>query len=289
MKMNFIRKIKVTESGFTLVEMLVSTVVSLIVLAGLFQFFQVMTKSFNENRQMAEMQQEVRYALNFVSDSVKLAGNGIPTVSGWSVITNKDGGAGSDSVGVLGCYKSIVVETTQAMANDTSQIKVSSTQGIESGDLVVISYPPNGWQEIFRCTNIAGNLLYHDTFQPYNTDNKLDHIYPLGSIVSVATHYGFFIQEDENGHPNLMVRTQMYNPEILAGDIESFQLRFKMKDNTWVNETDQLGDVRMVEVSIVARTPDPINGFTDPVYNDSYKRVELKTVVIPKNIILVYK
>lgn len=290
MKMNFIRKIKVTESGFTLVEMLVATVVSLIILAGLFQFFQVMTKSFNENRQMAEMQQEVRYALNFVSDCVKLAGNGVPPVSGWPVITNKDGGAGSDSVGVLGCYKSLVVQTTQNMGNEGSQIMVSSAEGIDEGDLVVISYPPNGWQEIFMCTKLASALhVYHDAFPPYNPDNKLDHKYPEGSIVSVATHYSFFVENDENGHPNLMVRTQMYDPEILAGDIESFQLRFKMKDNTWLNETTQLGDVRMVEISIIARTPDPIKDYIDPVYGDSYKRVELKTVVIPKNVILVYK
>lgn len=288
MKMNFIRKLKVTESGFTMVEMLVSTVISLIVLGGLFQFFQVMTKSFNENRQMAEMQQEVRYALNFVSDCVKLAGNGVPPLSGWPVITNKDGGAGSDSVGVLGCYKSLVVQTTLAMGNESSQVKVSSPQGIEVGDLVVISYPPNGWQEIFKCTAISGNLLSHATSPPYNTDNNLDHIYPVGSIVSIATHYSFFIK-NEAGHPNLMVKTQVYNPEILAGDVESFQLRFKMKDNSWVNETTQLGDVRMVEISIIARTPDPIKGYIDPVYGDSYKRVELKTLVIPKNIILVYK
>ena len=84
-----------------------------------------------------------------------------------------------------------------------------------------------------------------------------------------------------------MVQTQAYVPQILAGDIDNFQIRFKLKDNTWVDEPFELSDVRMLEITLRAMTPRPLKGYEDPVYGDAHKRVELKSIVIPRNIALV--
>lgn len=278
---------KGNQSGMTLIELLVATVVALILMAGVFQFFIIQTRNFNEGRVAAEMQQELRYAMNYISDRLKLAGNGVPPTSGWRVIDNFDGGSDySDSVAVLGSFRSLVISTDQKMGNNGSQVKVTDATEVEVGDLVVISYPPNGWQEIFLVTskNPAQNHLWHQTAPPWNVDNDLDHAYPDGSTITVVSHYSFFVEVTDEGHSNLMVQTQIYEPMILAGDIDNFQLRFKMKDGNWVDEPNELMDIRMVEITLRAMTPEPMDGYVDPVFEDAYKRIELKSIVIPKNI-----
>ena len=294
MKLDFINKSFINksenESGMTIIELLVASTVSLILLSIIFQFFVIQTRNFTESKMTAEMQQELRWASNYIAERLKLAGNGIPPTSGFKVLDNFDGGATlSDSVTITASFKSLVLKTTQKMGNQGSQIKVSSSSGVEDYDLIVISYPPNGWQEVFMCTKMASDLhIYHDAYPPWNDDNKLDHTYPLGSVVTVVSHYSFFVEVDDEGRLNLMVLTQgPYGPQILAGDIDDFQVRFKLKDNSWIDEPDELSDIRMVEITMQAMTPDPIQGYIHPVYADAHKRIELKRIVIPKNIVMV--
>ena len=288
LKYSAVKHLKGNQSGMTLIEITVATVIALILMTLVFQFFVIQTRNFNEGRVTAEMQQELRYAMDYVAERVKLAGNGVPPTSGWSVLENYDGGVDfSDSVAVLGSFRSLVISTDQKMGNEGSQVKVNDSSGIEVGDLIVISYPPNGWQEIFLATDLTDLHIWHKTELPWNDDNKLDHAYPLGSTVTVVTHYSFFVEVDDEGRLNLMVQTQIYEPMILAGDIDNFQLRFKLKDGTWVDEADELMDIRMVEITLRAMTPEPLDGYVDPVFEDGHKRIELKSIVIPKNITMV--
>jgi len=294
MKLGFIHKrlkskIK-NESGMTVIELLVATTVSLILLTIIFQFFVTQTQNFNEGRMNAEMMQELRWASIYIAERLKLAGNGVPPTSGFKVLDNFDGGATlSDSVCVTASFKSLVMETTQKMGSNGVQIKVASKEGIEDYDLIVISYPPEGWQEIFMSTKGASDLhIYHAEYPPWNEDDKLEHAYPLGSIVSVVSQFSFFVEVDDEGRSNLMVQTQgPYGPQILAGDIDNFQVRFKLRNNSWIDEPDDLSDIRMLEITLQAMTPDPIQGYIHPVYADAHKRIELKTIVIPKNIVMV--
>ncbi len=278
------------ERGMTVMEILVASTVAVILLSALFQFFLTQTKNFDESKMTAEMQQDMRWASNYIAEKLKLAGNGIPPLSVFSVLDNYDGGVDvSDSLCVLGSYKSLVMATTQKMGNHGATVKVDSSVGIEPYDLVVISYPPSGWQEVFMCTKLASDQhIYHDAYPPWNPTNHLEHAYPLGSTVTVVSHYSFFVEEDDEGRPNLMVLTQgPYGPQVLAGDVEDFQVRFLLKNDTWVDVPTEINDIRMMEIYLRARSPNTIKGYVDADYGDSYKRVELRTIVVPKNITLV--
>ncbi|MFC1651109.1 PilW family protein [Candidatus Latescibacterota bacterium] len=278
------------ENGMTIMELLVATVLGMIILTGAFQFLITQTKNFSMTKQAAEMQQELRHAMNFLNEHVKLAGNGVPPTSGWQVLENYDGGSGPDSLCVLGSFKSLVISTDINMQSAGVSVKVDSNEGVEIGDLIVISYPPNGWQDIFMVTftNPGGNQLMHGKLPPWNMTNKLNQAYPSGSLITVVTHYSFFVETEDDGRMNLMVQTQAYEPMILAGDIDDFQIRFQLKNNSWVDEPNELMDIRMVEISLRLKSPDPIKGYADPVYGDEYKRVELKSIVIPKNIVIAF-
>lgn len=273
------------ERGMTLMELLVSMAISIILVTLVFQFFIIQSTNFQESRATAEMQQELRWAMNFLTDHLKQVGNGVPPTSGWAIIENTDGVAGApDSISILGSYKSLVIETTQTMGNEGSQVKVDDSSGIEIGDLAVIS--DGTFQEIFIVTSINDLHLWHDTYPPWNDDKKLDHRYVSGSSLTIVTYYCFFVEEDEEGNRSLMVQTQAYEPQVLLGDVDDFQIRFKMKDGSWASEvdSDEIYDIRMIEVRLRARSPEPIRDYIDPEFGDEYKRIELKSIVIPKNI-----
>lgn len=175
------------------------------------------------------------------------------------------------------------------MGNSGSQIKVDNTDEIETGDLCVIS--DGTFQEIFIVTGInpGDNHLWHSMALPWNDDNKLDHAYLKDSSVTIVSYYTFFVDTDEEGRSNLMLKTQAYEPQILIGNIDNFQIRFKMKDGSWMDEPNEVEiyDIRMIEITIRAKTPEPLKNYIDPVYGDAYKRIEFKSVVIPKNIAII--
>ncbi len=273
-----------SERGMTLVELMAAMTIGAVLITLVLQFVVAQSESFIRNRENAEMQQEIRWAINFVADKLRLAGNGVPPTCGWPVIENVDGGAGPDSVSVLGSFKSLVITTTQTMGNEGSQVKIDNTDGLEIGDLCVIS--DGTFQEIFLATDVKDQHIWHDTFLPWNDDKKLDHRYVEGSSLTVVTHYSFFVATDDEGHSNLMVQTQAYPPQIILSDVDDFQIRFKMKNDAWIDDPypDEIYDIRLIEISIRARSRNPIKGYVDPKFGDSYMRLEVTSSVIPKNI-----
>jgi type II secretory pathway pseudopilin PulG len=274
------------ERGITLVELLVSMTVGIILITFAFGFINSQTNNLNENRQTSEMQQELRWALQFTADHVKLSGNAVPTACGFKAIDNTDGASGTpDSLVILGSFKSLVVTTTQNMASENSQIECSSVDRIEQGDLIMIS--DGTFSELFAVTTITANRLSHDTALPWNDTNNLDHKYNAGSTLTVLTQFRFFVKTDTGGHPNLMVASQAYPAQVLAGDIDQFQVRFKMKSGSWSSDPDEIYDIREVEITLRARSPQPLKNYQDHDFGDAYKRVELKSMVIPKNLILI--
>lgn len=279
-----VRGFLANERGVTLVELIAAMTIGAILITIVLEFLMGQSKSMLRNREAAEMQQEIRWAINYIGERLKLAGNGVPPTCGWAVVENTDGGAGPDSVSVLGSFKSLVITTTQTMGNEGSQVKVDDTNGLEIGDLCVIS--DGTFQEIFLATDVKDQHIWHDTFEPWNDDKKLDHRYTEGSSITIVTYYGFFVAVDKDGHSNLMVTTQAFQPQVLLGDVDEFQISFKMKDDTWLDEPsiDQIYDIRMIKITMRARSHDPIKGYSDPVFGDSYQRVEVTSTVIPKNL-----
>jgi len=85
-----------------------------------------------------------------------------------------------------------------------------------------------------------------------------------------------------------MLRHQAYPAQILLGDVDDFQVRFQMKSGAWQDEVtvDEIYNIRVVEITIRAKTPEPVRNYTDPAYGDSYKRVEMKSKIIPLNIVV---
>jgi type IV pilus assembly protein PilW len=301
--MEAVRKIVRRESsqrGMTLVELLVALIIGAVLITLVFQFLNVESNNFLQSRSNSEMQQELRWAMQFVSAHVRLAGNIVPQVlisdTGVKVIDNVDGAGGApDSLSILGSFRSVVITLDQTMGNEGAQIKCSDKANtppesladlFAEGDLAFIS--DGTYSEVFQITRIQADHLYHETSPPWNDDNKLDHRYAAGSTLSTVTNYSFYVKADDTGRRNLMVKSQAWPEQVLAGDVEDFQVRFKMKSGVWKDTIEAneitLNEIRHVEITMRTRSAQPIRGYRDPKYGDAYKHMELKGIIIPKSI-----
>jgi hypothetical protein len=187
----------------------------------------------------------------------------------------------------MGSFKSFVALTTENMASLAANVKPDSIQKFEQNNLVVISNGTN--LDLFLVTQISGGKLCHATSLPWNDNANLNIQYNTGSTLTVIDQFHFYIKTDAQGHPNLMVKTQAYPEQILGGDIDRFQIRFNMKSGSWQTTiaASEVYDIRKIEITMRARSPQQLNNYRDPVYHDRYKRLELKSIVIPRNIVIV--
>ncbi len=297
---NTIRRGLKGQKGVTLVELLIALAIGGILVGLTFQFLNVESENFLQGRNNSEMQQELRWAMQFVSSHVRLAGNIVPQMliadTGYKVIDNINGPGGApDSLSILGSFRSVVITLDQTMGNVGAQIKCSDKANFPPEALVDIltdydlAFISDGtYSEVFQITKILADHLYHEASPPWNDDNKLDHRYAIGSTLTAITNYSFYVRVDSTGHSNLMVKSQAWPEQILAGDVEDFQVRFKMKSGQWKDTIEAneitLNEIRHVEITMRTRSAKPIRGYRDSKYGDAYKHMELKGIIIPKSV-----
>ena len=64
----------VNNHGFTLIELLVSLALTVLVLSGIYELYTSQSKAYNAQNQVAEMQQNVRIAMDVIARSIRSAG-----------------------------------------------------------------------------------------------------------------------------------------------------------------------------------------------------------------------
>ncbi len=68
------KKRMMTERGFTLIEIMVSMVISSLVIAGIYGVYTIQQRSYTVQEQVTEMQQRLRSAVDFMSRDIRMAG-----------------------------------------------------------------------------------------------------------------------------------------------------------------------------------------------------------------------
>ncbi|WP_417916050.1 prepilin-type N-terminal cleavage/methylation domain-containing protein [Candidatus Electronema sp. JC] len=63
-----------TKFGFTLIEIMVSMVISSLVIAGVYGVYTIQQRSYTTQEQVTEMQQRLRSAVDFMSRDIRMAG-----------------------------------------------------------------------------------------------------------------------------------------------------------------------------------------------------------------------
>ena len=284
-----------TEAGFSLVEVMAALVILAIAMTAVFATFISQQKSFTVQSRVAEMQQNLRQAVEYMSRDIRMAGYGIPDnvvipagiiatgVTSIRSVYVKDNTTGPDQIYILYLFDMDLNQppttSNNAAANATSITVVSTTGFLAGGgelvlitdgntaDLYETSSGTSGTTMNFR-TGIAGYNGFHSKF------------YPAASTVAKARFERYYIDSTtDSAHPTLMVdRMGGLAPQPVADDIEDMQLSYGLDTNNdgvvdaWRNDVvggpvlsvpAEVPQIRQVRLQFIARTRLPGAGWAE--------------------------
>jgi prepilin-type N-terminal cleavage/methylation domain-containing protein len=312
---------KKSHQGFTLIELVVAMVISLVVMGAIYGTFKSQEDSFVIQDQVAAMQQNLRGAMYVMTRDIQMAGfitnfdtktytnvDWDPTLAGNEAIRpliygrNNDNGSGID---VKPGTDVIVIAEASNDPSDSRQLGATDTVTPTTLTLdTSIAHTPNlddtvfkfgvlvkndlSRAEVFQVQSKAGNVL---TFQ-----NALQENYDTGDRVYLAHVIIYKVNINDPLHPSLQ-REDLGNDQgfqTVAEDIDNLQLRYLLANGTTVDNPAQWTDVRAVQVSLLARTDHINRGYTNTntytmadqaiTPNDGYRRKLMTSLIKTRNI-----
>jgi prepilin-type N-terminal cleavage/methylation domain-containing protein len=243
--------------GVTLIELLIALVISTILIAALYRAFVGQRKTAAVQEQVADMQQNVRVAINRMMREIRMAGFGSVGdvlsqggVNGFTdVITPND-----DSITIVGGFRQISALAADAAGGQNKITLANATEASEF-DGAIHHYLSVG--------GLESNTVQSRTRADLTLDKPLRVTYPMGTPVFKihAITYGI---RDDSGTPvlfrNLYSNTTSSQRETVAENIENVQFEYFDADgNLLTLPIADPGIIRMIRVSVRARTdlPDP--------------------------------
>lgn len=270
-----------SEAGFSLIEVMSALVILAIALTAVFATFISQQRSFTVQNRVAEMQQNLRQAVEYISRDIRQAGYGIPdnvavpgtaNPAGITSIRSLyaiDNTTGPDQIYLLYMFDMDANQppavNTAAMAG-TGSVNVDNTIGFlpTGGELVLITDATTA--DLFQTTLAGGGVL---TFGAgaYNTGHsKLYGVGPPPSTVAKARFVRYFIDSTTDpSHPTLMVDRNIpgQGAQPVADDIEDMQLTYGLDTSApadgivdiWVPPGAVTpSQIRQVRLQLIART-----------------------------------
>ena len=280
--------------GFTLVEVLVALAMTGIVMTVMFTMFRTSQRSYSTQDQVAEMQQNLRVAMSFVSRDVRMSGCGmnlmpdlVPDIqtyydnqddggtAAWNLLlplSPTNSSTSPDSLDIMygnvktGEYDASI---TKGMPDASAVIQVDDNGNFEPGDFVVITDGVTA--VLFEVTDVItltapeGKLIHNSGLSFYNPPAAFKAFpetsgYGVGSRCynfGSLTWITYFVDWTDPDHPNLMANRHDGNGnQVVADNIEDLQFHYFMEDGT---ETEapplsKAKEIRAVRITIVART-----------------------------------
>ena len=234
-------------AGYTLVEVMAALVILAIAMIAVFATFTTQQQSFTAQSRVAEMQHNLRIAVDYMSRDLRMAGYGIPdnvavpagaNQAGFASIRTLvalDNSTGPDQIYILYRYdmdaNQPATVNTVAMTGAGS-VTVDNAAGFLStgGELVVVA--DQATADVFQTTSVAGNVLTFGGI--YGTiGHTLYGVGPPPATVAKARFVRYYIDRSDPNHPTLMVDRNIPGQaaQPVADDIEDLQLTYGVDTN----------------------------------------------------------
>ncbi len=273
------------QRGLSLIELMIGMVISLILIGGMISLFVANKQTYRYNEELARLQENGRFAIDFVERSLRMAGNiGCPELNAPSNILYKDSIAtgfdlaavdamraerdttskpsgllpsgksakdGTDVVVVTyGSGAAAALEGTTAPGASSLTIK-SNALGFTKGNLLLIS---NCEQvEAFRVTNEPGSganaTLEHIETADYNTQAGLKKGYGPDARVMRLNRQVFFIgpsTEREINRQGTAFNSLYVNDVEMVEGVEDMVVRYGIPATAGGREVSQYVDILSV-------------------------------------------
>jgi len=274
------QNIFINSKGVTLIELLIALVLSAILTGGIYRTFIHQQKSYTTREQVADMQQNVRVAINRVMREIRMAGFGniqavLPVtfpgigrtypnvvnsdapVAGALTIVSAIGGTAILTAQPGGPLASNQIQVNTLADFDTNNKRYLSIGGLESHFITAI----DGANKILTLNTDVGNV--------YQIGGKTPvYVYAIRAI-------SYTIIPDASGSP-ILKRDENTGGgfQPMANNIESIE--FRNPDGTIPLNPNSLS----LQVTVTARTDRP-----DPELKDGggYRRRQFTSIILQRN------
>ncbi|NCC53003.1 MAG: prepilin-type N-terminal cleavage/methylation domain-containing protein [Spartobacteria bacterium] len=271
--------------GFTLVEVMVASAIALVVVSALMTTLVQFQQHMESQRFIAEVQQNMRVGLTYMTRDISMAGYGLKDVrpqdlSRWinwgPAITDNptvmEGDTGADQITIAGAF-----ERPGSLAHAASNTSVIVLNGTDTDkfDTGAKSLIFIGRCELARILNIMGNTMTITTdIDDYS--QGLKHSYPVGTpveLVQIVT-YSIDIMDTGENQPPFLKRedhtgeTAYWFQQVVTTGIEDLQ----MEENN-----------DLVKVVMRGRSLEVDTAYTSEDFGDNYRRMTMTNLVYVRN------
>ncbi len=307
--------------GFTLIEVLISMMITIIVMGAVFALLTRGQRSFQREPQVADLQQSARTALDMISRDILQAGAGLPPEFPSITPPEVSSGVGDQGVGnpdVLeiiggsGARGQISPDPEPVLTFDGTLATIEQTPTLlQVGDLVVVynNDPENSdwamrWvSAVAQDTPLAGQsqvnlVVTHDGKTVDSAYSQTDTSYPWNQSFVALVNVVRYDTQVQDGDLILMRRVN-FEPPMPVGMLDDFQVVYlvgnqpqveqpnpphphpTLKDGTGITPADIVTGVR---VTVAARSQDEnLEGSTVGA-SGNYIRKTFSSNINPRNI-----
>ena len=292
-----------TNSGFSLIELLVALCLSLMVVSAVYGLFVSQNAVYINQNRTAEMQQNVRSAMNMLSQDFRMAGfgfsmGGTVSISGGTLyaVAPTNSTSGPDSVTLrygINATPSGTAMLTSAMANSNTGVPlvVSSTTGLASNDYIIITDGQNAARLRITGINAGTSTLQYTTVTP--------NIFPSGGFAVGSSVYKLKEVSYRISNNVLQYQTDGVNWQDAVNNIEDLQLAYQgstTPTGTWLDNPSPVNQTTLtnVQINIIAVPSEIDPGYTGqrPALRDHgagaadhYRRRVLTSTIMIRNLI----
>ncbi|MBS3919037.1 MAG: prepilin-type N-terminal cleavage/methylation domain-containing protein [Deltaproteobacteria bacterium] len=256
-------------AGVTLIELLIALVVSAILVAGIYRVFIHQQRTYRTQEDVADMQQNVRVAINRMIREIRMAGFGGK---------NENTNGNNDIINVFGN-----VNTFTSIINPANDVTVDGiihdqiTLLAAYDQIATLEEDVVAGSNSFK-VNFTGNTRFDQPWRKYVCINGRNSyaIIPAGGDTLTLEGGGTLNENHSAGEPVFLVRAIRYGLRMdngtsvlfrdlypatggsqrvtVAENIEALQFRYVLADSSEVDTPGDPRQVRGVRVTLTART-----------------------------------
>lgn len=274
------------EKGFTMVETLVAFLLSVFLIGAVMAMFLTQRRTIWRQKQLNEMHQGLRMAMDIVSRDVRMAGYGVPESDtglwlNWvvgmtnSLVIGPGLAAGDpDEVSIAAAFDEPVSHLASDVAAGATVLSVTAGTGLEF-DNSTRKTVLLGQLETFRVVFVAGDSLTIST-DPALTGDGLTRAYPAGTPLELVKVITYSLELSPTGFPHRPYMLRDDNTGELTNDLQKMVA-------VGIDDLQATFSTNMAQIMMRVRATAPEMGYTDPDVGDQYRRESRSTTIRLRN------
>lgn len=278
---------KVTsENGFSLVELLVTTILSSLVIMGASTLYFNSITNYHDRRIKAEAEETAQLILNMMANDIKMIGNGLPNLAQWTedhdeAVPLDQYNSDSDTITMRLSRTGEVDVNSVDVTPNVSGFTITVLNNIfEPGDRIYMNSSTVGdeYGLMGYVASIAGNVL---TIEGNSNADTASSFSPSASFKDGSLIYNIpFVQYDSPGDWSGITMsvdylgTDMPSSAVIMAPNTTFEVEYLQSDLNTISQMKAesiMSELALVKITVFARGNKPLtNGTTYETWAQKY-------------------